>query len=131
MHASASTHQHGYVSTTPGTWSSILTYELRYDGFTFASRWPSDVHADANGTFTTKPLQWQGGELAINADTTVAGGSITIAALEDGHKTPESLPFTGNATAATVAWPGGGKFSSLTGKTIQLQVVLAGGARLY
>ena len=147
VHASASSHQHGYVSTEPHTWSAILTYGtpshitplynitrfytmapknrdlrsvlhlspaplgagrktriessmarckpftfvcsgLRSDGFTFAS---SSGTGNDNGTFITKALLWQGGELVINADTTVAGGSVTIAALEDGHKTPDSL----------------------------------------
>lgn len=29
VHSSASTHQHGFVSTEPKTWSSILTHEIR------------------------------------------------------------------------------------------------------
>jgi hypothetical protein len=37
VHSSASTHQHGFVSTEPQTWSSILTHEIRTDGFTYLS----------------------------------------------------------------------------------------------
>ena len=37
VHSSASSHQHGLVSPEPQTWSSILTHEIRIDGFTFLS----------------------------------------------------------------------------------------------
>ena len=40
------------------------------------------------------------------------------------HRTPSSRPFQGNQTAATVEWPDGGKMASVTGKTVQLEVVL-------
>ena len=61
----------------------------------------------------TKPLLWNSGELTINADTTadapssqeeegaeagvaVAGvGAVAIFVLEEGHRTPSSLPFHG------------------------------------
>ena len=129
--------QHGFVSTTPGSWSSILTYELRSDGFTFATT--ADASA-GNASFLSAPLLWHGGELRINADTTTGsstrgdgGGAsaIAIAAVEQGHKTLDSLPFRGNSTNATVLWPGGGKMDLLRGKTVQLQVTLTGASRLY
>ena len=76
------------------------------------------------------PAVGGGVQLRINADT-LLGGSVTVSAIEDGHKTPDSLPFSGNETAATVMWPSGGKMASLQGKTIQLQATLGGEARLY
>ena len=50
-----------------------------------------------------------------------AAGSVTIVAIEDGYRTPASLPFHGNETNATVRWAGAGKMASLQGKTIQLE----------
>ena len=63
MHASASTHPHGFVSTEPKSWSSILTFEMRSDGFTFASS-AGGGGGGGNSTFMTKPLLWQGGEVS-------------------------------------------------------------------
>eukprot|EP01043_Picozoa_sp_COSAG02_P044579 COSAG02_NODE_3995_length_5939_cov_3.184621_1_plen_485_part_00 len=37
VHSSASTNQHGFVSSEPKSWSSILTHEIRLDGFTCIS----------------------------------------------------------------------------------------------
>lgn len=124
------------VSTAPKTWSSILTFELRSDGFSFASA------ADGlSGSFVSAPITWNGGELSINADclaamspsdlTTRQPGSVTIAVVEEGHRAPSSHPFAGNETNATVFWPGGGRMSSLAGKVVQLEVQLSGAAQLY
>ena len=71
----------------------------------------------------------------MNADTVEGdephAGSVTIYILEQGHRTPPSLPFHGNKTNATVEWPAGGDMDSLTGKTIQIAATLAGAAKLY
>jgi len=93
------------------------------------------ITAAGNGSFVSKPLLWHGGELTINADTVKGGeasaGAVAMYIVEQGHRTPGSVPFHGNETDATVQWPGGGKMSSLKGKTVQLEVVLTGAARLY
>ena len=46
----------------------LFSYELRLDGFTYATVAPASEKG--NATLITKPLHWHGGELAINADTT-------------------------------------------------------------
>lgn len=129
VHSSASTHQHGFVSTEPKTWSSILTHEIRTDGFTYLSA------SAGNGSFVSKPILWNGGEMMINADTVKGGeaaaGAVAVFVVELGHRTPSSAPFHGNKTDATVEWPAGGKMDSLKGKTVQLEVVLTGAAKLY
>ena len=91
--------------------------------------------ATGNGSFLSKPLLWNGGELIINADTVKGdepqAGSVTIYVLEQGRRTPPSLPFYGNTTNTTIEWPSGGDMDSLTGKTIQLAATLTGAAKLY
>jgi hypothetical protein len=90
-----------------------------------------------NGSFVSKPLLWKGGELTINADTlktageATSTGAVAIYILEEGHRTPSSVPFSGNKTDATVEWPAGGRMDSVKGKTVQLEVVLTGAAKLY
>jgi hypothetical protein len=44
VHSSASTHQHGLISPEPRTYSSILTHEMRFDGFTFLSASEYQTH---------------------------------------------------------------------------------------
>ena len=98
-------------------------------------RWLRRAATD-NGSFVSKPIVWNGGELTINADT-VQGegeggtGAIALFIVEQGHRTPSSKPFRGNATNATVGWPNGGKMDSVKGKTVQLEVVITGAAKLY
>ena len=139
VHSSASTHQHGLVPTAPGTWSSIVTHEIRIDGFTFAAAAVDGV----NASFLTQPLLWHGGGLTINADATAGGASrggmvVVAAAVVDGDEsqtrrtTPWSLPFEGNATNATVAFKSGlDEFAALHGATIQIKVVISGAAQLF
>jgi hypothetical protein len=110
---------------------------MRVDGFAYASVVTTAATGGArvNGTLTTKLLLWHGGELVINADTLAGGpgtaGSVTIVAIEDGYRTPASLPFHGNETNATVRWAGAGKMASLQGKKIQLEATITGSVRLY
>ena len=115
IHASASTHQHGYVSPSPGAWSSILTYRLRRDGFSFASVANSST---GGGEFETKPLRWGGDtELEINADCN-AGGGLRVSLLNartgqeiDGYGWQFAIPFMGNSTSHVVEWSGGKRLS--------------------
>lgn len=133
VHASASTHQHGFVSTEPGTWSSLLTYQLRRDGFVFAA-----AASPADGaSFITVPIGWGSGELAVNADCS-GGGSVTVTVLDTGRGgelpgfgVADAMAVTGNITDATVTWKTGAKMAGLAGKTVSLQVRLQGDAKLY
>eukprot|EP01047_Picozoa_sp_COSAG01_P022737 COSAG01_NODE_1361_length_10566_cov_2.658674_3_plen_104_part_00 len=76
VHASASTHQHGFVSAKAGAWSSLLTYQLRWDGFVYVeAASPSKV---AGAWLTTVPVAWVTGELYVNADCAgQAGNSVS------------------------------------------------------
>ena len=126
VHASASTHQHGLVG--PANWSSLLTYALRKDGFVYAAASGDSV------TFETKPLKWHGGELTVNADCD-AGTGVTIAVMEggkvlDGFAAANAQKIQGDHVAATATWTGH-SMQSLAGKTLQLQVTLGGGAKLF
>ena len=59
-------------------------------------------------------------------------GAVTIVVIEDGYRTPSSLPYRGNETNATIKWPRGGKMASVTGRTVQLEITIVGtGSRLY
>ena len=137
----ASTHQHGYVSKTPGSWSSLLTYELRRDGFVF-------ITAKRQGSVRTRPLRWLGGNLLLNAECNATEGhdgrvgELRIAVLNatgppsawtelPGFGDADAIPFRGNATAATTRWTTGANISHLTGQTVAFSVTLAEGARLY
>lgn len=110
--------------------------------------------ASGNGSFVTKPIRWNSGELTINADTTTTidsdygwsrpstremmlsnaaiGSAVQISIAQAGQRRgPPSVPFRGNETNATVEWPGSGGVASAAGELIQLEVVLTGAARLY
>eukprot|EP00947_MAST-08B_sp_MAST-8B-sp1_P004151 g4151.t1 len=177
VHASASTHQHGFVPTQAGTWSSLLTYRLRRDGFAYVRAAPaaaagsgSDEEkagesggAPAGGaapfaTFATKQMRWVGGELRINADCAAGpnparspavaadvdndskaspGAAVTVAVLGSdgeeiaGYEMAAASPMTTNSTNATATWRGGAEMAALAGRTVALQVHLAGSAKLY
>lgn len=132
IHASASSHQHGYVSPAPGTWSSILTFSLRTDGFVYIS--PADP--TLGGNFVSKPLLWHGGELMLNADckepAATAVNTITVEVIGyPKYSLAASVPFTGNATAWEVRWNSNAKMASLAGQRLSLTVAMAGRCKLY
>ena len=123
-------------------WSSLLTYQLRRDGFVYVSA--SDAAADAASTasFTTKPLVWGKGELKINADCSSGGGAIArllISVLDSndgkevvGFGKADAIPVMhSNSTNSTATWSSGAAIASLAGKSIALHVQLDGTAKLY
>ena len=131
IHASASTHPHGYVSTSPGTWSSILTYMLRLDGFACATVKRVE---DGSAYFETQPFLWESGELSINANCSEFGDKIKIM-IKNGTSR-ELLSgfhsiFKGDATDAVVRWKLGKKLQSLSGEVLMLTAKLVGSAQLY
>ena len=83
IHASASNHEHGFVSSDPGTWSSILTFILRQDGFAYVTpdthtSVAGDLDDGAEATLVTLPLGWSGGELLVNADCSQPGAAVRV-----------------------------------------------------
>lgn len=138
VHASAATVLHGAATVGTGR-SSIVTYELRRDGFVYVTA--DDKIQGRGAIFSTVPVQWRGGELLVNADAShSANDSVRVAVLDEttgvavpGYEAVNSLAFVGkNETAQVWSWGGGRHtMSSLVGKAIRLEVALAGGARLY
>ena len=134
VHASAATGLHGSSTVTTGR-SSIVTYELRIDGFVYLT-----VDSGApNAMFTTRAVRWREGDLLLNADAShSAHDAVTVAVLDGstGQVIPEfsstnSLGFVGkNATAQAWSWSNQ-TMGNLAGKTVRFEVTLTGAARLY
>jgi hypothetical protein len=136
VHASAATVLHGAATVGTGR-SSIVTYEIRMDGFVY-------LVADEKSrvaSFSTVPVKWRGGELLVNADAShSADDGVTVAVLDEmtgvalpGYEAANSSAFVGrNETAQVWSWHGGSHaMSALVGKVIRFEVALRGGARLY
>lgn len=138
VHASASTHEHGYVSTAPGTWSSLLTYELRRDGFVFVT--PAGAGAGAgsasstSASLVTRPLGWRGGELSVNADCAMPGAELRLSVrdVEGAQLAGYDAVLRGcNETAAAVAWASGATMAALAGRNVSLAATLVGQVKLF
>jgi hypothetical protein len=134
IHASASTHQHGLVSTAPETWSSLLTFELRRDGFTYLSV----AKVGAAGTAVTWAVRWLSGELALNADCAMPGNnSVTVSVVDSrgielpGYGRSEAVRFAGNSTAHAVTWQSGAGMASLSGRDVAFVLHLSGACKVY
>ncbi len=135
VHASAAKGLHGSSTVTTG-WSSILTYELRFDGFVYLAAESGSPEA----SFTTRAIKWREGDLLVNADAAhSAQDAVTVAVLDGSTRQtiPEfsssnSLGFAGkNATAQAWSWRGNQTMGSLAGKVVRFEVTLSGTARLY
>lgn len=106
-----------------GTSINIRRYSLRTDGFV-------SVNAPFNGgEFITKPLVFDGGNLAINFETSAAG-SIRVEIQDangqpiEGYKLEDCPELFGNSIKYTVRWNRGGDVRPLAGKPVRLRFVL-------
>jgi hypothetical protein len=136
VHASAATGLHGDSTVATGR-SSIVTYELRFDGFVYVAA-ESSTH---RASITTRPVKWQGGDLLVNADAARSvHDAVTVAVLDgatgqalSGFASASSLAFVGkNETAQAWSWGSGHEtMRSLAGRTVCFEVTLTGAARLY
>ena len=95
----------------------------------FTTRLDGFVSAEAplrGGELVTKPLVFQGSQLAINFSTSAAGG-VQIAVLDE-KGTPlvgyDSGEIFGDSVARTVRWAGKPDVSALAGKPIRLKFTL-------
>ncbi|MCX7426345.1 MAG: hypothetical protein NTW96_12075 [Planctomycetia bacterium] len=106
-----------------GKGNSIRRYTLRLDGFVSATA------PLAGGSFVTKPIVFDGKELRINFETSVAG-SIQIAIQDaDGKPIPgftlaDCPSLFGNSVDYPVRFNGKADLASLAGKPVRLQFVL-------
>lgn len=104
---------------------------FRRDGFTA-------VEADyTGGEFTTTPLEFEGGKLHVNVDTSALGLLRVEVQDQQGKPIPGfSLDdcdriHTTNSTRKTVQWRGESSLAELTGREIRLRFELRFGAKLY
>ena len=124
VHASAATGLHGADTVATGR-SSIVTYELRLDGFVYLTC-GGDTHVgydthvgDGQGcdqdqdhdqatristvSFTTVPVKWGSGDLIVNADAASSAQDMVAVAVLDadtrtalpGYGAADSLVFVG------------------------------------
>ncbi len=106
-----------------GKGNQIRRYTLRLDGFVSA-RAPL-----CGGTFTTKPLVFQGNRLFLNYATSVNGGVQVEIRDADGRPLPgftlaDCPSALGDAIERPVVWKNGADVGSLAGKPIRLHFVL-------
>ena len=132
MFASVSSTLHG--DSAPNA-SGIQVYALRADGLAAASGPPVGA-----GAAVTAPLAWAGGEAALNVLCGGGGGGVRVAVLQG-----SGAPLPGYALADAdpapprcddLAWAptwgrGARGLAALAGRTLQLQVELAAGAKLF
>ena len=136
VHASASTHQHGYCTGTcnktslPGEqWSSLLTYSLREDGFV-GLRLASA--AAGPGIVTTRPLRWAGGELFLNFAAVGSGSGIRVQILTEagsvipGYGDADAVPGHGDELRFSPRWKGGKSMAALAGRVLVIEVEMVG-----
>ena len=107
-----------------GTSTSVRRYTLRVDGLVSA-------HANLNGgEFVTKPLTFDGGNLALNMETSGAGGvQVEIQDAQgqpiEGYRLEDCPETMGDSLRHVVRWRGrGGDVRALAGKPVRLRFVL-------
>lgn len=106
-----------------GKTSRLRRYSLRIDGF-------GSVHAKTlEGTMTTKPFVFDGGELSLNVGTSAAG-SVRVEFLDEngapipGFTAADSDFFYGDTLDWRATWKGNRDVSSLAGRTVALRFTL-------
>ena len=106
-----------------GTSSQLRRYTLRMDGF-------ASVGAPLRGgEFLTKPLTFQGQNLAMNFSTSAAG-DIRVEIQDqagrplDGYSLADCDPIFGDELERVVSWKGGNGPGQLEGRPIRLRFVL-------
>ena len=111
-----------------GTSDRLRRYALRIDGF-------ASVHAGAAergepaGEMRTKPLTFEGAELALNFATSAAGSVTAAIHDERGRPIPgfgldDCDPLFGDDLARPVTWRGRSDVSALAGRPVRLRFVL-------
>ena len=107
----------------PGRPTQLRRGTLRLDGFV-------SVHAAyAGGEFITKPLVFEGRELAMNFSTS-AVGSVQVEIRDaagnpiPGFALADCLAIYGDAIEQTVKWQAGSDVSALAGQVVRLRFVM-------
>jgi len=116
-------HSPGYKVPDHPTRATICLGTLRPEGF---------VSVDANedgGYMLTRPLNYPGGRLHVNAKT-AADGFVRVAVREgrgvrdgewqEGWRFDDSIPFTGDSLDAALVWKGAETLDAFPGKVLRL-----------
>jgi len=106
-----------------GTGSAVRRHTLRVDGFV------SVTAPMSGGELVTKPLRFEGRQLALNFSTSAAGGiRVEIQNLEGkplpGFSREDCPRLFGDTTERVVTWRHGTDVGSLAGQTVRLCFVL-------
>ena len=107
-----------------GPYTTIRRLTLRVDGFVSASA------PMTGGEIITKPISFEGGNLALNFETSGVGGvQVEIQDADgkpiDGYTLADSPPIFGDRLAKVVRWKeSGGDVRPVAGKPIRLRFVL-------
>ncbi len=125
----------GIVEAKPGEWSFYISEHYRWPDnrlrrLVLPRHRLASMQAKARpGEFTTRPITFAGGQLAINYATSAAG-SVQIE-LQDasgqplrGYAQSDMAPLYGDELDAVVAWKSGSDLSKFNGQPIRLRVVL-------
>lgn len=115
---------YGSESMSTGGDSRMRRYSFRIDGF-------ASMHAKSRGgNFTTKPLIFDGKELAINFATSAAGTiRVAICAPDgtpyDGYSADDCDLIYGDSLDRRVSWKGNKDVGSLSGKPVILHFFMS------
>lgn len=107
-----------------GEANKLRRFTIRQDGFV------SMQASFAGGTFTTKPITYQGDRLVLNFSTSAAG-IIRVAIQEadgkpiDGFTLDDCNEVFGDTLQGTVTWKHGSDLGKLAGRPIRLHVTLS------
>lgn len=107
-----------------GVYASVRRYTVRIDGF-------ASAYAPlAGGEFVTRPIRFDGGNLALNMETSGAGSiQVEIQDVQGkpiaGYSVADCPPIFCDRLAKIVRWkPRGGDVRELAGKPVRLRFVL-------
>ncbi len=101
-----------------GRGSQLRRFTLRIDGF--VSAWASGT----GGVMITKPLVFDGDELALNFSTSAAGSIRVFMIASNDDCVAESVDIFGDALDRTVTWENRENLRALAGKPIRLRFVM-------
>ena len=100
--------------------AELRRYSMRVDGI-------ASMRADADGgSWTTRPLLFDGNRLELNFATSAAGGIRVTLLDEEGTPIPgygpeEAIEQIGNELQRTVAWRGGAEVGELAGRPVRIR----------
>lgn len=103
--------------------SRIRRFSYRADGYVAIES------GKTGGELLTKPLQFDGARLRLNAIAR-DGGHLNVQ-IEDeqgrpvpGYTFADAVPFVGDSLSESVAWKSGGDVSGLSGKSVRLRIAM-------